>query len=261
MESIRLASALLIIAFAAGCAPSRSHAEESPPTSPGIAEASTHVYVTKGGWGELQLFKTAESDMLNFDLKSESLGYECRMNGTTTTNLQATQVAPAPGAGDCKVTMQRTERGIEVDTSTPEACVAYCGRNGSFRGLYLAVDPQCAPGNLHATLQQVANDKDRSGILKTMANRCADTLPFSSAAVLHLELATDYDRKGDAANCLLALSPYSADAARSDDEITQGMTGSAAEEITGILDVVRSMMDRCKRKLPPGSVGRPATVP
>ncbi|RRU20729.1 hypothetical protein EGJ34_04635 [Stenotrophomonas sp. 278] len=114
----------------------------------------------------------------------------------------------------------------------------------------------CTQGTIQETLEQASNGDARPGIIKTITERCMKTLPYSSIAALRLELAAAYDREGDQANCLSALSPYVADAARSDDEITQGMTGAAADEITGIMEVVRSMLDRCERRSPPGSVGR-----
>jgi len=193
---------------------------------------------------------------MRFELHSESSGYECRMSGTATRNLQITHVDPAPGVDACPLIMRRTERGIELDTSTPDACAAYCGHNGSFKGLYLSVDPMCTEGNIQKTLERAGTGKEQPGIIRMMTERCVETLPNSSVAALRLELAAAHDREGDPANCLAALSPYAADIAKSNDELTQGMTGAAAEEITGIMEVVRKMMDRCERRLPPGGVGR-----
>ncbi len=256
MGTIRLTTALLAIAAGTSCAPNPTQAEGLTGASSGSTGETTHVYVTQGGWGELLLSGTRENDLLRFELRSSSSGYECRMSGTTSKSLQSTHVDPAPGTSHCQLTMHRIERGIDLGTTTPETCAAYCGQNGSFKGLYLSVDPMCTQGTIQETLDQASNGNARPGIIKTIAERCMKTLPYSSVAALRLELAAAYDREGDQANCLSALSPYAADAARSDDEITEGMTGAAAEEITDIMEVVRSMMDRCERKLPPGSVGR-----
>ncbi|WP_282296692.1 hypothetical protein [Stenotrophomonas sp. PS02289] len=186
--------------------------------------------------------------MLRFELHSDSAGYECRMTGTTTRNLQATHVDPASGTDQCQLTMRRTERGIELDSPTPEVCITYCGHNGSFKGLYLTVDPICTQDNVQTALEQADSGGMNPGILKGMTEKCAETLPYSSIAILRLELAAAYDRKGEQANCLSVLSPYSADVALSDDELTQGMTGAAAEEVSGIMEDVRKMMHRCERK-------------
>ncbi|WNH53595.1 hypothetical protein [Stenotrophomonas oahuensis] len=256
MGTIRFTTALLAIAAATSCAPNPTQAEGLTGASSRSTGETTHVYVTQGGWGELLLSETRKNDLLRFELHSNSSGYECRMSGTTNRSLQSTHVDPAPGTSHCPLTMHRTERGIELDTSTPDACAAYCGHNGSFKGLYLSVDPMCTEGSIQKTLERAGTGKGQLGTIRTMTERCVETLPYSSVAALRLELAAAHDREGDQANCLAALSPYAADVAKSNDELTQGMAGAAAEEITGIMDVVRKMMDRCERKLPPGSVGR-----
>ncbi len=248
MRTIRLTTALLVVVAATSCAPNPTQAEGLSDPLPRSTAKTTRAYVTQGGWGNLLLSKTQDKDVLRFELRSDSGGYECRMTGTTTITLQATQVDPAPGTDHCQLTMRRTERGIELDTPTPELCTAYCGHNGSLKGLYLTVDPMCTPDNVQTTLEQTGSGRKDSAILKKMTERCADTLPYSSLATLRLELAAAYDRKGEQANCLSTLSPYAADVGRSDDELTQGMTGAAAEEITGIMELVRKMVHRCERE-------------
>lgn len=247
MGTIRFTTALLVIAAGTSCAPNPTQAAGVTGASSRSTGETTHVYVTQGGWGELMLSGTRQNDLLRFELHSNSSGYECRMSGTTNRSLQSTNVDSAPGSSHCQLTMHRTERGIELSTTTSQDCASYCGHNGAFKGLYLSIDPICALGNVQTTLEQAGSDKRGTEIIRTMTDRCAETLPYSSVAALRLELAAAYDRKGDQANCLAALSPYAADVARSDDEITQGMTGAAAAEITGIMGVVRKMMHRCER--------------
>lgn len=247
MGMIKFTTALLAIGAATSCAPNPTQAGGLIGASSRSTGETTHVYVTQGGWGELLLSETRKNDLLRFELHSNSSGYECSMSGTTNKSLQSTHVDPAPGTGHCQLTMHRTERGIELGTTTSEACAAYCGQNGAFKGLYLSLDPICAPSNVETTLEQAGNGKSDTEIIRRMTDQCTETLPYSSVAALRLELAAAYDRKGDQANCLSTLSPYAADAARTDDEITQGMTGAAAEEITGIMEVVRKMMHRCER--------------
>lgn len=252
MELLDRTSALLAAAFLAGCTSERSLAQEVDRPGPGHIARQADTYITQGGWGELRLLEGERDGHLRFHLETETSGYGCSMTGTVSRNLRSVEVEPLPGSDQCTLTMHRTERGIEVGTTSHDTCTAYCGSNGSFKGVYLAVKPICASDSIQATLRQsgqrttAEEDHETISAHEAILKVCGETLPYSVAASLRTEIAAAYQRKGDNTSCLATLSAYTDDASRTDDELTDGMSSGAAEEVTSVMATVRPLIVRCE---------------
>ncbi|WP_305805914.1 hypothetical protein [Stenotrophomonas sp. YIM B06876] len=252
MELLNLTSALLAAAILASCTSERSLAQEVDRPAPGHTARPADTYITQGGWGELRLFEGGRDGHLRFQLETETSGYGCSMTGTASGNLRSVEVEPLPDSDQCTLTMHRTERGIEVGTTSPDSCTAYCGSNGGFKGVYLAVKPVCASDSIQATLRQSEQRTTAEDDHKTISAHeailkvCGETLPYSVAAGLRMEIAAAYQRKGDNASCLTTLSAYTDDASRTDDELTDGMSAVAAEEVTSVMASMRALISRCE---------------
>ncbi len=244
---------LLLLAsgmLAAGCSAERSQAGET--ASPSPSEAATPLpgtYATEAGWGQLRIERHSDEVNLRFKLETENSGYGCSMQGTIGRDKNAVLVDSVPGGSQCKLTMRKTTDGVEVATSSPEACSAFCGENGSFEGDYVAVEAACTNESIATLLKRIPDAADASTeaarSLQAVLKACGRTLGYSTTADIRLALASKQHQSGDNATCLVTLSPYAEDASRSDDELIDGMTPAVADETVGVMTSVRELMTLC----------------
>ncbi|HHA2820897.1 hypothetical protein [Stenotrophomonas maltophilia] len=253
MDLLKWLPALVAAALLSGCPAGQSQAEVSAPSPAPSPRLSPGTYSTERGWGQLLLQARPGSTSQQFHLETESSGAGCSLAGTLGDDLQSVAVDPAPGAAQCLLTMQPTAQGIEVGTRTADACAAYCGSNGGFKGHYLAVSDRCMTDNVAAALRQAAaktapySAAGTASTLEALQASCADTLPLSTIADIRLAIASAQHDAGNNAACQAALSPYAEDAARSDDELADGMSPAAADEYVGLIASVREALKMCGR--------------
>lgn len=253
MDLLKWLPALIAAALLSGCPAGQSQAEVSAPSPAPSPRLSPGTYSTERGWGQLLLQARPGSTSLQFHLETESSGAGCSLAGTLGDDLQSVAVDPAPGAAQCLLTMQPTAQGIEIGTRTGDACAAYCGSNGGFKGHYLVVNDRCMTDNVAAALRKAAEKTapysaaGTASALEALQASCADTLPLSTIADIRLAIASAQHEAGNNAACQGALSPYAEDAARSDDELADGMSPAAADEYVALIASVREALKLCGR--------------
>ncbi len=251
MDLLKCLPALAAAALLCGCPAGHSQAEASAPAPAASQRLSAGTYATERGWGQLQLQARPGSTALQFHLETESSGAGCSLAGTLDDDLQSVKVDPAPGAAQCLLTLHPTPQGIEVGTRTVDACAAYCGSNGGFRGHYLAVTDACSTDNVAAALRKAAETTGPSSAAGTASRldalqaSCAATLSLTTIGDIRLAIAAAQHEAGNNDACRAALSPYAEDAGRSDDEMTDGMSPVAAEEYVALIASVRGALRMC----------------
>lgn len=250
----RLQCVLLLIAgmVATGCATGAPKAQAPVPADGRYAGVTPGSYATLGGWGELSIRNASDHGLLVFQLDTESSGYGCTMSGTIDRKDQTIRVDPSEAGGQCPLTMRASDGGIEVGSPSPGQCESYCGYNGSFIGIYLAVESQCTREAVARQIQRAQGGGSQRSMamsadaLEALLQTCGRTLSYASTAEIRLAAAAAHLQTGKRANCLAVLSPYAEDASRSDEDLTDGMTPAAANEVLSTLSAVRQAIDLCR---------------
>lgn len=250
MERLRLWFPLFAGMVVTGCSSERSHAEAAAPQPTDSVNVSPGSYVTQAGWGQLRIHPSPGSGELRFQLETENSGYGCSMAGTIGSDPQSILVDRIAEGDQCSLTMQVVDDGIEVGTASPDACALHCGNNGSFKGTYLSVDDLCGADSVTAAIKTArSSDSPHTAApaesMDAVLRKCGQTLTYSTLADVRLAVAAARHRIGDNAHCLAALAPYAEDASRSDDDLTDGMSPSAADQTIAVMSSVREMLELC----------------
>lgn len=266
MEHLRIVM-LLAGCLLSGCSaaqpPGQGHPGEtgnnpaSPRPQPGPVDPPPQTlqagfYATQGGWGQLRIEPASGASAARFRLETENSGYGCSMAGTVQNAGGSALVDREGQAALCTLTLRPAQGHIVLDTTAHAACNAYCGENGSFQGTYQRIADNCAPQPVHSTRQRSkallarGAHAEAAEELEPVFLHCLDTLAFVDAAGVRLDIAAARHGSGDDAGCLAALKPYVADAQRSDDDLTEGMSPAVADDFIAIISAARDSLALCR---------------
>jgi hypothetical protein len=206
------------------------------------------AYATEGGWGRLSIEASAVEGT-RFTLETENAGDGCNFSGQVLGGRAV--IYEGATASQCTLDLTSSRRGIVVRTSTTDACNAYCGHNGSYRGNYLRLPAACTLGAItHARerFKQLYVNKDyvqASQAIAPIYRECLPTLPMADEGGVRNDYALVRHKLHDNAGCLDALDKYRADVARNDDGIVDGMAPTVAEDYLAVLSAARTNLALC----------------
>lgn len=258
----RLCISLLLIAGAclqAACVRAHPDAAPQPSADSAAAEATVPslsdpaveasippgVYATSGGWGQLAIGASETGTV--FTLEAENAGDGCHFSGRMQGSRATVYDGDAPSQCVFELGLERTT----IDIAASAACDAYCGRNGSYEGRYIRLAPACEPEAVRQARDRFRSsyangdyaDADRA--LAPVYSQCLANLPMLDEAGVRNDFAVTRHKLGDDAGCLLALEKYRADAARSDDEITENMAPAVAGDYLSAIRTARTNIAMC----------------
>lgn len=208
------------------------------PTPPG-------VYATSGGWGQLSIEASGTGDV--FTLETANAGDGCHFSG----RLQDNHATVYDGDAPSQCVFELRLEGTAIDIAASPACNTYCGRNGSYEGRYMRLAPACEPEAVQRARDRFKSSYakgDYAGADKALASvysQCLANLPMLDEAGVRNDLALTRHKLGDDAGCLMALEKYRADAARSDEEITENMAPIVAGDYLSIIHAARTSIAMC----------------
>jgi hypothetical protein len=260
----RLRTTLLLASacLQAGCGQPKPDIDvaSAPPTPTSFIQADTSdttsashptlagAYATEGGWGRLSIEAPAVEGV-RFTLETENAGDGCNFSGQV--RGRRAVVYEGAMASQCTLDLTSSRRGIAVSTSTADACNAYCGHNGSYRGDYLRLPAACTPDAIaHARerFKQLYDSKDYAQANQALApvyRGCLPTLPMVDEGGVRNHYALVRHKLHDNAGCLEALDKYRADVARNDEGIVDGMAPTVAEEYLAVVGAARTNLALC----------------
>jgi len=265
-SGLRTGAAWLILAgscLGAGCVEAGPDAQSAPSAtaaapasvaasdrSPATAQIPPGAYATESGWGQLSIAQAPDGSA-TFALETESAGDGCSFAG----QLQAYRATVYSGGSpaQCVFDLATTAEGIRIGTATADACDAYCGRNGSYEGDYRRLAPACVPSAIAQARERFKALYDREAhaeadeALAPVYRQCLGTLPMIDEGGVRNDYALNRHKLKDDAGCLAALEKYRGDAARSDDEIAEGMAPAVAEDYLAVIGAARTNQALCSR--------------
>ena len=190
-------------------------------------------------------------------LSTENAGSGCSFSGRLQANLATVFDGNAPG--QCALDLTAAPAGIHVDTTTFAACDAYCGSNGSYQGNYLRLAPACMPeaiAKARERFKALYDDQayaEADQALAPVYRQCLSTLPMLDEGGIRNDYALNRHKLEEDADCLAALQKYRDDAARTDDEIADGMAPAVVEDYLAIIRAARTNMALCSRQKEPAA--------
>lgn len=214
-------------------------------------QVSPGEYATEGGWGRLSIDATT-GDGIQFSLESENAGDGCSLSGS----LQGRRATVHEGgkATQCVLELTPGAHGLAVGTSSAEACDAWCGSNGSYQGEYLRLTAACAADAVEAARARFKQLYDRKAFaeadqaLAPVYRECLPTLAMIDEGGVRNDYALNRHKLKDDAGCVAALGKYRADAARSDEDITESMAPGVAEDFLAVVRAARTNLALCMHR-------------
>lgn len=214
-------------------------------------------YATAQGWGDLRLEPAGPAESLGFALETVSNEHVCSIVGQVDVATGIALPEDTDAAPGCVLHLQATANGVQVEPASPAAALAcrhYCGSHGSYDGHYLAIPAACTWPALQAakTAARAAGTalqrRDALATLSPLPGRCGATMNLEQRVDLHATLAGLHAANGNAPACRAALADYAPDAARSDEELTDGASPAWARAQVAAMAQVRQALARCAVK-------------
>lgn len=236
-------SAMLVTAAAAHAQPAPAHADPAP-----------GEYQTEGGAGRLTVTRQGATT-LGFRLRADGPnGHSCALDGEILAGVASLAL---PGVREiCRVVFGRSGEGVEVSTTSADACRQFCGARASFEGVYRPAVAGCAEPARRAARRQFKALYDAGDYAKALAalepvlQRCAGAMPWLEAGWIRNDLALAQLKQGAPRDCLHTLEPLRADAARSEADIRAAYPPSDADRYLAILRATRHNAARCEAVRP-----------
>ena len=207
-------------------------------------------YATEGGWGQL-IVKGEPGSEQTFQLDTDNLNSGCSFAGTLT---QDTAIAKNAEAHlQCEMKFSLVNEGVDVLGKTIESCRNFCGGNGSYESVYIMLNTICQQDAIEKTkaeFKMLYDEKDYAAAEKKLApvvNGCLTTMDFREEGALRNDYALTQHKLGQNAACLTTLEHYAHDAARTDDEIMEGMAPVMVDDYLAIIKAARTNLKLCKK--------------
>jgi len=229
---------LLAVALAAAAATGAAFAQ-----APG-------EYVTERGWGNLAV-KPGKGGAMAFEINAIGGNMHiCNLDGEIRGGR-----ALLEGIDDknpCIVTFKPVPQGLDVATTTEDACRQYCGARAHFAGLYLRPAKGCAGKEVTATRAAFKRHYDAKRfaeartLLEPVLAGCAKTLGWIDEAWVRNDLAITQYRLGDRAGCLKTLDPLVADAGKTDAQLQGDYPPSDYDTYRRAVGATRANLKLCR---------------
>lgn len=191
-------------------------------------------YLAEGGWGTLNIKRSAEGK-LHFDIESLGAnGHSCSVSGI----VKSGKAVPddADPASPCDIALKPDAGGIDVALGESSAgCRYYCGMRASFDGRYLVPAPGCRNGErktVQTRFSHLYGVKDYQAALITLQpvlTGCAPTLLWFEEAQIRNDLAVTLYHLGRKEECLAVLKPTIDAHGKTEDELREELPPSDFE--------------------------------
>ncbi|MCL1501547.1 hypothetical protein M3O57_20280 [Xanthomonas nasturtii] len=220
-----------------------------PPRPP---QVGIGTYVTEGGWGRLIIDAPKGQELSKFSLDTENVDSGCTLSGQLDKSGHAV-VYEGAEASQCSLVLKMEANGVAISTSTKEQCQAYCGSNGSFEGIYKRLSSSCATDAIEKARHDFKSFYDKKkyveakGVLAPIYQSCVPTMSLADEGALRNDYALTLYKLKDKPGCLSALSKYKQDAARTDDQISEGMAPAVVDEYLTVIHAARTNIALCSR--------------
>lgn len=210
------------------------------------------TYVTEGGWGRLIIDAPKGKELPKFSLDTENVDSGCTISGQLDKSGRAV-VYEGAEPSQCSLALRMEANAVAISTSTKAQCQAYCGSNGSFEGIYKRVSSNCAADAIEKARHdfKFLYDKKKyveaKGALAPIYRSCVPTMSLADEGALRNDYALTLYKLKDKPGCLSALSKYKQDAARTDDQISEGMAPAVVDEYLTVIHAARTNIGLCSR--------------
>jgi len=221
----------------------------------GAATAASLVageYVPEGGWGTLTLTPGKNGALLFLIETVGANGHMCGLDGEVREGRVTLETME--GEEPCLITMEMTPEGVDVQSSTSEACRFFCGARAGFEALYLRQPASCTRKTVAATRGKFKKlyDAKRFGearaALHPLLTECSRYLDRFTEAWIRNDLAITLHKLGALGECRAVLEPLEADARMTDEELRENYPPSDAEMWMPIVRAARTNLRLCREK-------------
>jgi len=187
-------------------------------------------YISSGDSGTLKVQRGASGQLL-FEI--ESIGgncHSCFVSGTIRNGLgyAASEVADGRDS-NCRITFKQKGTEIQVSSTTPEACRAYCGARAGIEDIYKRAPALCTRSsqehrrNEFLKLYRSRNYKDAFKTLEPLLSQCKEFVNWIEIDKIRNDLAITELHNGNPVACLETLAATTAASYPNEESLQEGL--------------------------------------
>ncbi len=245
LHSVLMITSLIAASFIGATAVAQSGAA-------GVIVVEPGEYISKGGWGVLNVKKSADGKLMFGIEAMGGNGHSCTLDGEIRQGV-ATLDAMEPGK-PCVVKFSASPKGVEVTPTTEGmVCQYFCGMRASFDGMYFSVPSGCRTAEVKAARKRFSDaytKKDYAAArsyLQPVAENCEEFVGIWQAFDIRNDYAVTLYHLKEKAACLKTLEPMVAIAKSTEQYIRDNHAPTDADNMLAVRRAAATNLALCRK--------------